>query len=320
MGYKYTFLLPAYESAFLKEALISIKQQVYSDFHCLVSDDCSPEPIKSIFDSIVGRDSRFEYRRNEENIGGKSLISHWQLLVEMCKTEFFIMASDDDIYEPEYLQQIDKLTSKYPDVNLFRSRVKIINEKEEVYWQEPIFEEKLDQLHFFRYVYPSCFAYCEAAYCYRTYAFREKGGYYEAPLAWHSDNATHILMAENGCAFTKEVLFGFRVSGESISGSNSQKNAALKVEATFLFWDWIRQLVKNIPDDPIEKGLKGMALSDCKNEVDLNINIHLIRCSRKDFFKYLKRAQHELGLSRVMLTYNWLTVQYYDIRKKIFHK
>lgn len=320
MGYKYTFLLPAYKSAFFKEALISIKQQVYSDFHCLVSDDCSPEPIKSIFDSVVGDDSRFEYRRNEENIGGKSLISHWQLLVEMCQTEFFIMASDDDVYESDYLLQIDELTSKYPNVNLFRSRVKIINEKEEVYWQEPIFEEKLDQLHFFRYVYPSCFAYCEAAYCYRTSAFREKGGYFDAPLAWHSDNATHILMAEKGCAFTKDVLFGFRVSGASISGSNTQRMEALKVEATFMFWDWIRQLVKNIPDDPIEKGLKGMALSDCKNEVDLNINIHLIRCSRKDFFKYLKRAQHELGLSRVMLTYNWLTVQYYDIRKKIFHK
>lgn len=320
MGYKYTFLLPAYKSAFLKEALISIKQQVYSDFHCLVSDDCSPEPIKSIFDSVVGDDSRFEYRRNEENIGGKSLISHWQLLVEMCQTEFFIMASDDDVYESDYLLQIDGLTSKYPNVNLFRSRVKIINEKEEVYWQEPIFEEKLDQLHFFRYVYPSCFAYCEAAYCYRTSPFREKGGYYDAPLAWHSDNATHILMAENGCAFTKDVLFGFRASGASVSGSNSQKIAALKVEATFMFWDWIREIVKHIPDDPIEKGLKGMALSDCKNEVDLNINIHLIRCSRKDFFKYLRKAQQDLGLSRVMLTYNWLVVQYYDIRKKIFHK
>ena len=123
-------------------------------------------------------------------------------------------------------------------------------------------------------------------------------------------------MAENGCAFTKEVLFGFRASGTNVSDSNSQRIAALKVEATFLFWDWIRQLVKNIPDDPIEKGLKGMALSDCKNEIDLNINIHLIRCSIKDFFKYLKRAQQELGLSRVVLTYNWLTVQYYGIRKK----
>ena len=317
---KYTFLLPAYKALFFERALISIKNQKYSNFLCIVSDDCSPEPLKEIYDKVIGDDIRFLYRRNEENIGGRSLIAHWRLLVEMCKTDFFIMASDDDVYESGYLQQIDELTSKYPNVNLFRSRVKIINEKEEVYWQEPIFEEKLDQLHFFRYVYPSCFAYCEAAYCYRTSAFRDKGGYFDAPLAWHSDNATHILMAENGCAFTKDVLFGFRASGASVSGSNSQRLAVLKVEATFMFWDWIREIVKNMPDDPIEKDLKGMALSDCKNEVDLNINIHLIRCSGKDFFKYLRRAQQELGLSRVVLTYNWLTVQYYRIRNKVFHR
>ena len=317
---KYTFLLPAYKALFFERALISIKNQKYRDFICIVSDDCSPEPLKEIYDKVVGDDIRFLYRRNEENIGGSSLIAHWRLLVGMCKTEFFIMASDDDIYESEYLLQIDELTSKYPNVNLFRSRVKKINEKDDVYWQEPIFEEKLDQLHFFRLVYPSCFAYCEAAYCYRTSTFREKGGYYDAPLAWHSDNATHILMAENGCAFTKDVLFGSRASEVNISRSNSQMIAALKVKATFMFWDWIKQLVKHIPDDPIEKGLKGMALCDCKKEVDLNINIYLIRCSRKDFFRYLRRAQQELGLSRVVLTYNWLTVQYYGIRKKIFHK
>lgn len=317
---KYTFLLPAYKSLFFERALISIKKQKYVDFLCIVSDDCSPEPLKEIYDKVVGEDIRFSYRRNEDNIGGSSLIAHWRLLVGMCKTEFFIMASDDDIYEAEYLLRIDELTSKYPDVNLFRSRVKKINEKEEVYWQEPIFEEKLDQLHFFRLVYPSCFAYCEAAYCYRISTFREKGGYFDAPLAWHSDNATHILMAENGCAFTKDVLFGSRASSVNVSRSNSHRIAALKVEATFMFWDWIKQLVKHMPDDPIEKGLKGMALSDCKNEVDLNINIYLIRCSIKNFFKYLRRAQQELGLSRVVLTYNWMTVQYYGIRKKIFHK
>ena len=317
---KYTFLLPAYKALFFERALISIKNQKYRDFICIVSDDCSPEPLKEIYDKVVGDDIRFLYRRNEENIGGSSLIAHWRLLVGMCKTEFFIMASDDDIYESEYLLQIDELTSKYPNVNLFRSRVKKINEKDDVYWQEPIFEEKLDQLHFFRLVYPSCFAYCEAAYCYRTSTFREKGGYYDAPLAWHSDNATHILMAENGCAFTKDVLFGSRASEVNISRSNSQMIAALKVKATFMFWDWIKQLVKHIPDDPIEKGLKGMALCDCKKEVDLNINIYLIRCSRKDFFRYLRRAQQELGLSRVVLTYNWLTVQYYGIRKRVFHK
>ena len=95
---KYTFLLPAYKPQFLEEALLSIKNQTYTDFCVIVSDDCSPFELKPIYDKVCAGDSRFSYRRNEENMGGKSLVSHWNLLVEMCETEWLIMASDDDVY------------------------------------------------------------------------------------------------------------------------------------------------------------------------------------------------------------------------------
>ena len=110
---KYTFLLPAYKAKYFEKVLLSIKNQNYKDFNLIVSDDCSPADIKSIYDRIVGDDSRFVYRRNDVNMGGKSLVSHWNLLVDLCNTEFFIMASDDDIYEPIFLDEIDKLSSDF---------------------------------------------------------------------------------------------------------------------------------------------------------------------------------------------------------------
>ena len=123
---KYTFLLPAFKSAFLGEALVSIKKQTYTDFCCIVSDDCSPEDLKSIFEETVGDDRRFRYRRNEENVGGKNLIAHWNLLVNMCQTEFLIMASDDDLYDDNFLEEIDALAINYPHVNLYRARARRI--------------------------------------------------------------------------------------------------------------------------------------------------------------------------------------------------
>ena len=84
----YTFLLPAFKITFFADALRSIKNQTYKDFKCLVSDDCSPDDIKSIFDRTVGNDPRFVYRRNEENIGSKSLVAHWNLLVDLCDTDY----------------------------------------------------------------------------------------------------------------------------------------------------------------------------------------------------------------------------------------
>lgn len=49
---KYTFLLPAYKTAFLEEALSSIQSQTYKDFTVIVSDDCSPQPVKEVFDRL----------------------------------------------------------------------------------------------------------------------------------------------------------------------------------------------------------------------------------------------------------------------------
>ena len=56
---KYTFLLPAYKGVYLADMLTSIKNQTYKDFICIVSDDCSPDNIKDIFDNVVGYDKRF---------------------------------------------------------------------------------------------------------------------------------------------------------------------------------------------------------------------------------------------------------------------
>lgn len=53
---KYTFLLPAFKPDFLEVALKSIKSQTYSDFKVLVSDDCSPHDLKSIYNKVCGDD------------------------------------------------------------------------------------------------------------------------------------------------------------------------------------------------------------------------------------------------------------------------
>ena len=119
---KYTFLLPAYKGKYLEEALRSILSQTYSDFKVIVSDDCSPENLQDIVEKFQD-DNRVVYRRNQENIGGKSLVAHWNLLLDLCDTEYCILASDDDVYSPEFLSEIDALTIQYASVDLFHARV-----------------------------------------------------------------------------------------------------------------------------------------------------------------------------------------------------
>lgn len=258
-----------------------------------------------VFNYIVGNDSRFEYRRNNANIGGDNLIKHWQLLVNLCETEYFIMASDDDVYHPDYLKSISELTEKYPMVNIFRPRINIIDSDDNISFQEGKYNELIDQLHFFRYYYQTDFVYCEAAYCYRTKPFKEAGGFVEFPLAWFSDNATNMMMAKNGIAITKDVLFSFRVSSESVSSKGDTKSAAKKLEATIMYYEWVTNYIKNMDDDTEEIGLLGRAMFDCQREIILNINNYLPNCNLRDFWYYHKYVQKHFAMSRLVMFYYW---------------
>lgn len=308
IGTKYTFLLPAYKAKYFEEALASIKNQTFKDFKVLVSDDCSPEDLRSIYDKTVGDDSRFEYRRNEVNIGGKSLVAHWNLLVDLCDTELLIMASDDDVYEPTFLEEIDRLTVKYPDVNLFRGRAKNIGENNDLLLKDLFYPEIMDQTHFFNVCFSNSFISCEPNYCYRTNVLKTKGKYVDFPSAWFADDATHLVMAEKGCASTTEIVFGFRKSDISISNTWSDaKDAAKKVEASLAFNTWIDNYYPCIHQSE-EKSLLEFAYGKCKVKIKRNVENNIQFCSFSSFKYYAKKARHELQMSFPILMYNWFRI------------
>lgn len=290
---KYTFLLPAYKAKYFKEALRSIKEQTYQNFKVLVSDDCSPEDLKSIFDDVCGDDSHFSYRRNEENIGGKSLVAHWNLLVDKCDTEWLIMASDDDTFEPTFLEEFDRLRTKYPEVDMLRARVRSINDKGETLAEDAHFDEHVDHLGFIYQKHFNNALRCIANYAFRTKALKEKGGFVEFPLAWYSDDASVMMMAEHGCANTDQMLFNFRSSDESISSrSLNSKDAYKKAQATILFNRWWNNMLNSIKGELVQNHL-------AKHELRFAVSCHdtfmyeqfnymFSNCTFNDFIHLLK--------------------------------
>ena len=103
---KYTFLIPAYKAEFLHEALSSIQNQTYKNFSVIISNDKSPQDLQSIIFPFLS-DERFSYRENTTNMGRNNLVSHWNLLVDLCNTEYLIMGSDDDVYDVHFLEEIE---------------------------------------------------------------------------------------------------------------------------------------------------------------------------------------------------------------------
>ena len=242
---KYTFLIPAYKNAFLKDAINSILNQTYQNFSILISNDNSPEDLKSTVNSF--NDQRIIYRCNKVNIGGASLVMHWNLLLTLCNTEFVIMASDDDLYSPYFLEEIDKLTNRYPQINVFRARTQRINNESDITSKEDIFEEYQDGISALHSIFCGNYIGCIGNYVFNCNALKKTGGYVDLPYAWFSDMLTVITLLEKGQANTNKTLFSFRLSDKNISNTKQNRNVDLyKLKATILFDELLSNYISHL--------------------------------------------------------------------------
>lgn len=303
---KYTFLLPAYKPNFLEEALVSIKQQTYTDFKVIVSDDCSPHDLKSIFEKTCGDDPRFVFRRNEKNMGGKSLVSHWNLLVDMCDTEYFVMASDDDVYEPNFLVEADKLLVKYPKANLLRARSRVIDGEGNIKAEEDVTDEWLDNLHFIHRIYQKDWVGGIASFVYRTKHLKEKGNFVDFPSAWFSDDVTNFLMADEGCCMTQEVAFKVRSSDYNISSKwGDPDDSREKMIATYMNYRWMKEYMRSFDNYADRKFLVDVT-KEYKYKIYTNIQNYIYSCRPFSFFKFLLQCPSDIGLCKIRMFAHWL--------------
>lgn len=208
--------IPAFKSRYLKEAITSVLNQTYNNFELIIVNDKSPEDLRSIVNSF--NDSRIRYYENDYNIGKESVVKNWNKCLSYSKGELFLMFSDDDLLEPEFLQEIVSLSEKYTDVDVFHTRVRQIDREGKTLTYSvscPEWESCIDfiwhRLKNFRLQYVTEFVS-------RTERLKKNGGFVDLPLAWGSDDITWFLLSkENGIVCSSKVLANFRFSDINIS-------------------------------------------------------------------------------------------------------
>lgn len=244
---KFTFILPAYKSDYLESALRSIPIQSDVFFNVIVSDDCSPSDISGIVNAF--NDKRVSYRRNETNIGAACLVDHWNLLLSKVETDYVIVASDDDIYSPFFLEEIDELVRRHPQADLLMARANIIdNSGKAISDGDAVGPEFMNYQQFIDSLLDLTKVHCVGNYVFKTSALKSLGGFVKFPLAWKSDTATVISLAEHGVPCTSDTLFSFRRSGDSITTTPKGTMAydKLKLQATGLFFRFIEEIKTKI--------------------------------------------------------------------------
>lgn len=230
-----SFIMPAWKRSFLRQAIESILSQDYADFELVVVDDASPENLEEVVREF--NDSRIIYKRNKENIGGQDLVAAWNHAMEYARGEFCVLASDDDEYAPGYLTEMMGLAEKYRDVDVFHCRLAYIDSDGNRTGISEIRNEYESGSEFLYNRAARRMKQCAPEFMFRTEALRRIGGFVSFPRAWFSDDATWISLAkEHGVAYSSQVLFSWRSSGENISTLFSDVTEKLKAGEMYLEW------------------------------------------------------------------------------------
>ena len=129
-GPRVSIAIAAYNRAHLIDrTLDSLLRQTVQDFEILISDDASSDGIREVCERYATADARVRYFRNEERLG---LGGNCSRVLSMTHGEFVILAGDDDIYEPNFLERLLAEMRRFPSLSLVACRVDLIDQNDVV--------------------------------------------------------------------------------------------------------------------------------------------------------------------------------------------
>ena len=96
--------VPVAKCVYLREALACWTKQTYKNFEVLLSDDAAPGDVRGAVEPYLG-DARFTYVRQEVN-SAPHFTRNWNACLERAKGKYFVLASDDDLYAPNFLERM----------------------------------------------------------------------------------------------------------------------------------------------------------------------------------------------------------------------
>ncbi|KUO69203.1 MAG: glycosyl transferase family 2 [Lutibacter sp. BRH_c52] len=104
MNPKVSIIMATYNRAhFIAESLLSIQNQTFLDWECLIIDDGGTDHTTEIITPILEQDSRFKYtKRSDHYLKGIPGCRNYGL--DLAKGEFIIFFDDDDIAHPQNLE------------------------------------------------------------------------------------------------------------------------------------------------------------------------------------------------------------------------
>lgn len=300
-----SFIMPAWKSRFLREAVASIVAQTSPDWELVVVDDCSPEPLQEIVASFD--DPRIRYVRNERNLGAENLVRQWNHSITFATGDFIVLAADDDIYKPTFCETCLRLAEKYPQVDLIHASVEQIDEEGRVIGGDSILPEFTNKYAYLNWWVTGRLFTCVGNFAFRKSALLGMGGFIDSPCGFSSDIETPIVLSKNGVANTSEMLFCFRISGQHLSSDPSRFKE--KLEAISQRTEWLEAIGYEEPETPEDKELYHSVINHeylHRKVVYEYFNLVLKRLPAREVPAYLSYCRLATPKDKLMMCLRWI--------------
>jgi glycosyltransferase involved in cell wall biosynthesis len=119
--------LPVYNAAqYLEQSIGAILAQTYSNFELVIADNASSDATEAICRHYAALDPRVRYYRNPRNQG---VTFNFRRVVTLSSGEYFLWATHDDLFAPEYVERCVAVLERDLDVVLCYSKSIEIDER-----------------------------------------------------------------------------------------------------------------------------------------------------------------------------------------------
>ena len=246
-------VIPYYKIDFFNETLRCLACQTNKRFHVYIGDDASHTDPSSLLDGY--KDTiKFTYKKFNCNLGGQSLVKHWERCIAMsAKEEWIMILGDDDTFSSnfvaEFYNNLDEINSN--KISVIRYATIVIDKNGHLIsqtYKHPKIEKATDFL--IRKLKGSTRSTLS------EYIFKKNKvdeiKFKELPLAWYSDLLAVMEFSEFNTIFTiNNAISSFRDSGKNITSRTN--DYIVKADATFSFYYYMlknhhRKLPKNLRD------------------------------------------------------------------------
>lgn len=300
---KFSITIPAYKADYLKECIQSILNQTFKDFELIIVDDCSPNNLKTIVDQF--NDNRIKFYRNNSNCGAIDVVDNWNICLSYAQGDYIICMGDDDMLTPKCLEEYYEIIEKYPNIDIFHTRVIQVDELNNFIGltdPRPEWESVLSMI-WYRMEYRQQYI---GDFLFRTKKLKDLGGFYKLPYAWGSDDITSYLVAkEKGIVNINNPNFYYRVNRLTITNTG---NNEIKMESLLMTEQWIRNFVNSyIANNEIEEYFKSMILNGLRKYFILQksriIKKQMLQSFWCIFSWYKKRKKYHISIPVLIFTY-----------------